>query len=93
MPGLQKQWIATGDGRTRLSHLIAHGQVVLVNKPFIVAGEKLMYPGDPKGSASNTIQCRCKEITVIPEIGVLETPLDKEIEKERAKRDESNDRT
>jgi hypothetical protein len=26
---------------------------------FDVGGEKLKYPGDPRGSAGNVIQCRC----------------------------------
>jgi hypothetical protein len=87
VPGLQKQWMATGDGRTRLSHLEAHGKIVDVDKPFIVGGEELMYPLDPKGGPAETINCRCTSVTVIPEIGPVETPLDKEIEEEKARRD------
>ncbi len=34
-----------------------------VNEAFDVGGEALMYPGDPSGSAGNTINCRC---TVLP---------------------------
>jgi hypothetical protein len=88
VPGLQKQWMATGDARTRLSHLNAHGQVVDVGKPFIVGPGKaeLMFPSDPAGPPQETINCRCRSITVIPEIGPLETPLDAEIEAEKERR-------
>jgi hypothetical protein len=86
VPDLQKQWLATGDARTRLSHLNAHGDIVDVGKPFIVGGAKLMYPLDPAGPPQETINCRCRSITVIPEIGPLETPLDAEIEAEKARR-------
>jgi hypothetical protein len=70
----QHEWLATKDDRTRTydntngvaDHLEANGQVVGIDEPFIVSGEKLMYPGDPNGSPSNTIGCRC---TVLPVIG------------------------
>lgn len=86
-PDLQKRWVATGDGRTRDSHLAAHGQIVDVDDPFIVGGEELRFPKDPAGSAKNTIQCRCTVSTVWPEIGVIETPQDKRIEREQRKRE------
>ncbi len=88
VPGLKKQWRATGDSRTRESHLLAHGQIVLVSKPFIVGGAKLMYPLDPAGPARETILCRCRSNTIIPEIGPIRSPLDDKIEAERARRDE-----
>ncbi len=86
VPGLQKQWIATADSRTRISHLVAHGQIVDVDEPFRLNGSELMFPLDPSGPPEQTINCRCRSITVIPEIGPLETPLDKDIEDERAER-------
>lgn len=64
---VSKQWIATMDSRTRASHLAAHGQTVGVDDDFEVDGEALGYPGDPKGSASNVISCRCRMVTVLPE--------------------------
>lgn len=65
--GLQmvKRWVSTSDGRTRHAHAEADGQIVDVDKPFIVGGEKLMYPADPNGSAGNTINCRCTMVTEI----------------------------
>jgi len=87
IPGLQKQWMATADNRTRLTHLEAHGKVVGIDEPFRLNGAELMYPGDPKGGPSETINCRCRSITVIPEIGPVATPLDEKIEAEKARRD------
>jgi hypothetical protein len=86
IPGLQKQWMATADNRTRLTHLEAHGKVVGVDEPFRLNGAELMYPGDPKGGPSETINCRCRSITVIPEIGPVATPLDEKIEAEKVRR-------
>ena len=88
-PGLQKQWVATGDGRTRASHLAAHGQVVDVDKPFVVGGAELMHPHDPAGPASQTINCRCRTVTIHPEIGAIASPLDERIQKEKERREES----
>jgi len=63
VPDLSKVWIATGDHRTRRAHLLAHGQTVKVDEMFTVDGEPLRYPLDPRGSAKNTINCRCRMIT------------------------------
>lgn len=54
-----KEWVAVGDDRTRDAHLQADGQVVDFDEAFIVDGERLMFPGDPNGSAGNIINCRC----------------------------------
>ena len=54
-----KQWVAVSDNRTRDAHKHADGQMVEINDPFVVGGEKLMFPGDPNGSPENIINCRC----------------------------------
>lgn len=58
-----KEWVPVDDGRTRDGDNSDYDHVdvepVPVNKPFIVSGEELMHPGDPAGSAGNTIMCRC----------------------------------
>lgn len=54
---LEKQWIATLDGRTRHDHAKADGQTVEENKPFIVGGYELMYPGDPSGPGHEIYNC------------------------------------
>lgn len=45
-----------------IDHRKAHDQVVKVNEPFIVSGEKLMFPRDPSGSAQNTVSCECVSV-------------------------------
>jgi len=60
-----KSWLTAGDETVRSSHRQAgekYADGIALNLPFIVAGENLMYPGDPAGSAANIINCRCVEI-------------------------------
>jgi uncharacterized protein with gpF-like domain len=56
---LRKEWISASDDRTRDDHRAADGQIVGMDEPFIVGGERLMYPGDPRGSAEQVVNCRC----------------------------------
>jgi len=56
-PDLQHIWLATGDFRTRLEHLMAHGQTQPVSVPFSVGGEQARFPGDPTLSPWNRINC------------------------------------
>ena len=56
---LKKEWIASFDDRTRDAHAQADGQIVMQSDPFLVGGEQLLYPGDPAGSSTNVINCRC----------------------------------
>jgi len=69
---LVKEWMAGMDGRERLSHRNADGDIVDFDKPFkvgitrrrgatqmIVGYEDMMYPSDPTASAANRINCRC----------------------------------
>lgn len=90
VPGLMKSWVATGDRRTRLSHLRAHRQYrdnpIPINEPFIVGGAELMYPGDPAAPARETIYCRCTQNTIHPAVGPIGTPLDGRITRELNKR-------
>lgn len=61
-----KEWANLGDSKVRtppddaFNHLAAE-QEVPINKPFIVSGEKLRFPGDQSLGASlgNVINCRC----------------------------------
>lgn len=90
VPGLMKAWVATGDRRTRLSHLRAHRRYrddpIPINEPFIVGGAELMYPGDPAGPVRETIYCRCTQNTIHPAVGPIGTPLDGLITRELNKR-------
>lgn len=54
---LVKEWVATGDKRTRQTHLEADGQKVPIDEPFTVGGSKLMEPGDPSGNAAEVWNC------------------------------------
>ena len=62
-----KRWVATHDSRTRDEHLEADGQIVENNKPFVVGGEELMFPGDKSLGASgwNLYNCRCTRVAEI----------------------------
>ena len=59
---LHKQWTATGDDRTRNSHLDIDGESVPPNEEF---SNGLMYPGDPGGSADEVWNCRCSMGTIV----------------------------
>ena len=92
---LHKQWSATGDDRTRPSHLDIDGESVPLNEEF---SNGLMYPGDPGGPADEFWNCRCSMGTIV--IGFRradgsisrvdykdkEDQHDKEIERERNRR-------
>lgn len=64
LPGLRKRWVKSGKLHPRPEHVVAHGQLRGVNEPFDIAGEALLYPRDPAGSAGNTINCGCLSIPV-----------------------------
>lgn len=62
---LRKRWVAAKDGRTRDVHGVADGQTVPTDEPFIVGGEKMMFPGDrTSASGWNLYNCRCGMRTV-----------------------------
>lgn len=65
---MDKVWISALDERTRegkFNHLEMNQKRVPLDKPFNVSDEKLMFPGDPKGSAGNVINCRCSVAQVV----------------------------
>ena len=62
---LPKRWVAVKDSRTRDIHGKAEGETVDRDKPFIVGGEKLMFPGDTSSASGwNFYNCRCGMRTV-----------------------------
>lgn len=62
---MQREWVASLDERTRDNHVVADGQTVGMNEPFIVGNAQLMYPGDQSaGAPSETINCRCAVVFV-----------------------------
>ena len=62
---MEREWVSALDARTRPEHAEADGQVVGVYEPFIVGGEKLMFPGDRSGSGWNIYNCRCTQIAKV----------------------------
>ena len=65
----KKVWISTFSQTSRPGHMAMDGVRVAYRDDFYVDGEYLEFPGDPKGSAENIINCRCGyEIIVEPEI-------------------------
>ena len=56
---LEREWIATSDGRTRAWHRELDGVTVGVDEPFENAIGKIMYPGDPSANGANVWNCRC----------------------------------
>jgi len=51
-----KIWVAVVDGSTRESHAGVDGEERPIDRPF---SNGLMFPGDPRGSAEEVINCRC----------------------------------
>jgi len=101
VPGLLKRWIATSDSRTRKGHLRIHNETrvkpIPIDKPFIVydidakgrvkGKAELMYPLDPSAPPQYTINCRCRQATIHPEIGVIGSSLDGRIAAELERRE------
>lgn len=63
----QKEWVAILDNVTRADHAEADGQIVVFDEPYIVGGQKLMFPGDMSLGATidNVINCRCSSVPII----------------------------
>lgn len=61
---LTHTWDATLDEVTRPHHWVADGLTVPVDEPFVVGGERMMFPGDDSlgATAKNLINCRCIEL-------------------------------
>lgn len=65
---LQKEWIATNDGRTRHSHAMLDGSIVDQDKKF---ENGLMYPGDPNGRPEEVYNCFVGETKVASDSDVV----------------------
>lgn len=59
---MQKEWVATLDGRTRHSHRRLDGEVVGYDEEF---SNGCRYPGDPRGKPAEVYNCRCTVIAKI----------------------------
>lgn len=87
--GLQKRWHWVNLGQApRWTHRDIDGQVKDVDEPFDVPDpqsgevEALMYPRDPAGSPSNTINCHCLELPHLGEDALKSTDRDRSLLKE-----------
>ena len=65
---IRQEWVATLDGRTRHAHAAADGQVVDVDKPFVLDGYHLMYPGDSSAPGYLVYNCRCTTVAVVDDV-------------------------
>lgn len=55
-----KKWVSTADARTRRNHSMMNGETVQMDEDFVMPdGARMGYAGDPRGGASNVINCRC----------------------------------
>ena len=95
VPGLLKAWVATADSRTRDSHLRAHMQYrqhpIPVAEPYVLTDPKLgraelMMPGDPAAPIGFSVNCRCTQNTIHPQIGLIGSSLDGRIAAEWQRR-------
>ena len=59
---VQKVWLHSFLMNERPWHLSYSGTAVDINEPFILDGDRMRFPGDPRASARNTINCRCVQI-------------------------------
>jgi hypothetical protein len=53
------KWTTMHDKNVREAHAAADRQRRPAGALFHVGGENLLYPGDPRGSLENTVNCRC----------------------------------
>lgn len=59
---LEKMWMATLDGRTRVSHRHLDGEIVPIDEEFSNGCE---FPGDPDGDPEEIYNCRCTLVAQI----------------------------
>jgi len=66
----KKEWLTAGDEAVRDSHRDAEAQgAIALDAAFQVGDEMMDYPGDPRGSAGEVINCRCTLNPVVTEMG------------------------
>ena len=55
----KKGWMCAFVKDSRDDHMKANDQEVKLNEDFNVGGEAMAFPGDPRGSAGNVVNCMC----------------------------------
>lgn len=56
---VKKEWMATLDAHTRMTHRKLDGQKVDTDKSFDINGMSIRFPGDPLAPAALVYNCRC----------------------------------
>lgn len=56
---VKKEWLATLDAHTRMTHRKLDGQKVDLEKSFEINGMSIRFPGDPLAPAALVYNCRC----------------------------------
>ena len=76
IPELQKQWVSVSDDRTRGGHAAMNGTIIPMAEDFQVSSDfgpvPMARPGDSRGGAENTINCRCVLLYVTPEDDIID---------------------
>ena len=72
IPSQMKRWVAVSDDRARAWHTAMNGTELPLDEDFIVRGMPMSYTGDPRGGASNVINCRCVTVYFSPEDELLD---------------------
>jgi len=80
---IERQWLDTGDARTRETHVAADKQIEDKNGQFHVGGAIGPYPGN-MSTAAESINCRCSTIDIVegvsPQLRRATNPLTGESE-------------
>ena len=82
VPSMRKRWVTTTDDRSRGTHLAVNGTEVGIDEDFIVGGKKMKYAGDPRGGASEVINCRCVIVYIEPEDIIVDQEVSEDINTE-----------
>jgi HK97 family phage portal protein len=73
----RKGWATSSLDGVRPAHQVAgerYADGIPLDEPFEVGGELLDYPGDPKGSPGNVINCRCFTFAVLDQKSAFRIP-------------------
>jgi HK97 family phage portal protein len=61
----KKGWMCSFVPESREDHEKADGQEVALSEDFMIGGQAMAYPGDPKGDAGNVVNCLCTTYAVV----------------------------
>lgn len=66
---VRRTWRTARDEKVRGSHRAMHGQERAFGEAFVSGrGNALMYPGDPRAPAEDTVNCRCVLAVYVPRV-------------------------